>query len=755
MKRQIGQRRLLAELVLAGMLIGGAQAQDQVDLGTVQNDASDINGSASNAGSQSAPAQAPSQASLSETEPASIISRHYIENNTGPGSNYTDLISIAPSVFNVDPNGNGLMESQGLSIRGFQDGQYNVTFDGIPMGDSNDFTHHSTTYFMAQDLGSVTVDRGPGSAATIGDATFGGTIDSKTKDPSAVSGISPYMSAGSFNTKLFGAELDTGTMHNWGDGSAYLDVKQITSDGWDQNAHQRRSNAMFKLLRPVGDNTVISLMSMVDQLDQNPPFGATMTQMQNYGQNFSGISNYPGSQTFSGYNRDVINSDISYLGLNTVQGTWTVDEKLYTYAYRHHGYNGSDNTQPVVTQESNLGTLWNSNDVPGQAMTMQYRSVGDTLRASDHLKSGDLNVGIWYDHQYNTRSQYEVDYTLGGALNPQSGTIANPNYQSAIDRLMSDTLDTLQPYAEFAWKATDDLTVRPGIKYVRFTRHINAPIDQGTKQSLDFGHTWAKALPSLDIHYNLNQNWTSYVQAAEGFLAPNLNTFYTSIPGSSDVQPQNTWNYQWGTVFKTSRFTGDIDVYYIRFTNEILSTYAPGQPHNSLYKVFYNATGASIYKGVEAEGTYYMDFGMSIYANASVNSAHNDSSTYVQGNGTSWLPNTPLHTAAVGLIYDQNGIYASLTDKYVGPNYAGQGGQLYANSPNIMDYQFGGFSVTSLSTSYSFGKDRATKLGLQVDNLFNHSGLYQTNGTGGTSGNEFVFYAIPGRAITASLSTKI
>jgi iron complex outermembrane recepter protein len=66
----------------------------------------------------------------------------------------TDIISFTPSVWTVDPNGPGMMENLDTSIRGFQDGFCNVTFDGIPWGDSNDFTHYSTSYFMPQNIGN-------------------------------------------------------------------------------------------------------------------------------------------------------------------------------------------------------------------------------------------------------------------------------------------------------------------------------------------------------------------------------------------------------------------------------------------------------------------------------------------------------------------------------------------------------------------------------------------------------------------------
>jgi iron complex outermembrane receptor protein len=115
---------------------------------------------------ESAKTQAPSLQPLGVSQPTSVVSQYFIENNIAPSGNFDDAIAIAPSVQSVSPNGPGLMENMVLSIRGFVNGEYNVTFDGIPWGDSNDFTQHSTSYFTGNNEGSVAVDRGPGTAAT-------------------------------------------------------------------------------------------------------------------------------------------------------------------------------------------------------------------------------------------------------------------------------------------------------------------------------------------------------------------------------------------------------------------------------------------------------------------------------------------------------------------------------------------------------------------------------------------------------------
>src|SRR5487761_2702941 len=203
-KRGVSRAVISAWAVLG--VTASALADQAVDLGAVGTTGTGVVTAAENPAS--AIYQAPTQASLLATEPQSIITQHYIQENASAGSNYTDIISIAPSVVSINPNGPGMMETQSMTIRGFSDGQYNVTFDGIPWGDSNDFTHHSTSYFMPQDIGGIVVDRGPGNAGTLGDATFGGTIAVNSKNPTSEAAFTPYATFGSFNTRLFGVEFN-------------------------------------------------------------------------------------------------------------------------------------------------------------------------------------------------------------------------------------------------------------------------------------------------------------------------------------------------------------------------------------------------------------------------------------------------------------------------------------------------------------------------------------------------------------------
>ena len=119
---------------------------------------------------------APSQGSLTARSAQSLISNEYIRNYTSPISDYSQVLQMAPGTFSVSANGPGLGDTKTF-FRGFKDGYYSMTFDGIPFNDTNDPTHHSWVFFPAQTIGSTVFDRSPGSAASIGPSTFGGSVN--------------------------------------------------------------------------------------------------------------------------------------------------------------------------------------------------------------------------------------------------------------------------------------------------------------------------------------------------------------------------------------------------------------------------------------------------------------------------------------------------------------------------------------------------------------------------------------------------
>jgi iron complex outermembrane recepter protein len=747
-REQHGIRLAAMAMGIAGLSCSSAWAQQ----GTASTQLQGVDVTAQHI--DSAPYQAPSKAPLDAIQPTSVISQQYIQNNIAPTSNYDDIVKISPSVMSISPNGPGLQENVALSIRGFQDGQFNVTFDGIPWGDTNDFTHHTTSYFETHDLGDVFVDRGPGGAATIGNATFGGTVALTTKAPSATSQLNPYIGGGSFSTLQGGLEFDTGELHQYGDATAFIDGTRSTSNGYLTYSGQTRENLFAKVVRPVGANTTVTLVGMYNHIHQNVGVGATQAQIDALGPNFM-LSADPTSQNFYDYNLDEIHTDFEYIGVQSHWGEgWSLDNKVYTYAYYHTGLNGLDPNgwTPNGTEVpgSSTGPASFPNDVPGEHLTNNYRSFGDLTRIGKHFGFGDLKFGLWYDNQTNLRELEEVDMTLGDSV--PNVDPDNANGGPAIGRLQHNQVVTAQPYAEFDWKVTDALTITPGLKYNFLRRRTDATVQQKTLVPADIATNYEKLLPSISAHYTITPRWSAYAQVAEGFLAPNLNLFYlpASLAGVSGLNPERTWNYQIGTAWQSERLTVSGDLYWINFNN-LIQKHAEQISPTVTENVYINSGGAD-YKGVEAEATYYIGQGLSVFGNGSINSAK----LTAAGNGGvgSDIAEVPEQTLAGGLIYNRYGIYGSFMDKWIGRRFDS------ANNPN--DQDFSPYSDLMLSAGYTMKNvlsASSVSLKINVDNLLNVTKVDYLAGT--TVGNNPVttnpdplYWTVAGRSVMATLSAN-
>ncbi|MES2041986.1 MAG: TonB-dependent receptor plug domain-containing protein [Pseudomonadota bacterium] len=225
--------------------------------------------------------RAPVQTSLKATQPQSIITATFIEQSVTPLADFNAVARIAPSIGSgVSANGPGLAETK-VTLRGFQDGEYNVTYDGIPFGDTNNPTHHSTSYFPARIIGGMVIERGPGNASNLGQATFGGSINLFSKELSHDFHFSPYATFGSWNTKMLGVQLDSGTSSYFGDTRFMFNASRLTTDGYLTYSGVTEDNYQFKLQRTLGKETVLTVFSTYNKITSYTPDkgGVTLSQV--------------------------------------------------------------------------------------------------------------------------------------------------------------------------------------------------------------------------------------------------------------------------------------------------------------------------------------------------------------------------------------------------------------------------------------------------------------------------------------------
>jgi iron complex outermembrane receptor protein len=616
---------------------------------------------------------APTATPMAETQPTSIVGRSALDAFVAPTGNYDEAIRLSPSVLAIAPNGPGLGEDPTITIRGFADGQYNVTFDGIPFADSDDFTHHSSAYVVTGDLASVTVDRGPGDAATIGDATFGGTVALASISPmSGQPTVSLSGTAGAFGTTQGGLLLETGKAALPGASAAVLGVTASDSDGALDGGAQRRETLFGKLVVPLGPATTLTLVGNLSDTGQSEPVGATRDEIARFGPAVA-LTDDPGSQAYEGYNNSPERTDIAYARLvSTMAGSVPVSDTLYTYGLYRRLEQGLD-----PNGETPNGTAFGPDDVPGESGRNGLRAWGDILRMAVPIGPAlTFDAGAWAERQTNSRFLLETDRTLGDTPNPILPPVPGIPGSGVLDRLQRETLVTAQPYVQLAWRATPSLTVTAGVKGAIFDRAVEAPVMQGTRVPAAFDRTTAAPVPSLAARRTFGPHWSLYAQAARGFLAPTLEEYDVDDPAHASVPPETTWNFQAGANYRANALTLSADLYEILFDDAIGSRTIGNQT------VDYNA-GGILYRGIETELTRALGDGFSLYGNASAETSRES------GTNTGPAPATPQATLTGGLLYRQGAWDASLIDHWVGGEFGDVDRQSWIDPFNQLDASAG------------------------------------------------------------------
>lgn len=203
---------------------------------------------------------APVTASLTTTQPQAAVSRTFID-NANAASDFNQLIAITPSVsISGTSNGTGLGEMKAV-IRGFQDGDYNVTYDSIPFADTNNPTHHSTAFFPSTTIETVVVDRGPGNTSQLGQATYGGNVNMYSRAASDTRGGQVEALQGNWNTFIARAEYQTSRIDSLNGAKLVVTGQFLRSDGALTNSPVNSKNLYAKLVLPLGTANTLTVMS--------------------------------------------------------------------------------------------------------------------------------------------------------------------------------------------------------------------------------------------------------------------------------------------------------------------------------------------------------------------------------------------------------------------------------------------------------------------------------------------------------------
>ncbi len=167
------------------------------------------------------------------------------------GQEMPALLSLTPSVtFYADSGGpNGYSY---FSIRGVQMTRLNVTFDGMPLNDPEDSAFYFANFGdFAGALGSIQVQRGVGTS-TWGAASYGGSVNFQSLEPSDGFGVGAGLSGGSFGTWRANASVQSGLL---GSGLKFwVKAALQETDGYRDNSGVKQGSVYFGLARETADS---------------------------------------------------------------------------------------------------------------------------------------------------------------------------------------------------------------------------------------------------------------------------------------------------------------------------------------------------------------------------------------------------------------------------------------------------------------------------------------------------------------------
>lgn len=691
-------------LTVLACAINSAFAADITDLGAV--------GATDSTVTSTAAATAPSQSPLSARSAQSEVSDDAIRNYTSPVADFAQVIDKTPGIFSFSPNGVGLGDSP-IVMRGMSDSNAVISFDGIPWNDTNGVSHHTWVFFPSPFLGGATVDRSPGSAATIGQATFVGSINLLSRKMEPKQRTSVTASDGTWNTTLFGLEHETGQFGKDGASNLLVNVHEMKSDGYQDYNKQTRDAFSAKYQYAVSDNTAVTAFTSYIRLKTNTPKFKGVTRANYDAQNYTAmLSADPTKGNYFGYNFYDINTNFNYVGITSNLGDgWMLDDKVYVYRYwnKQNYDNFAYNADGITLKAST-----NPSATSGVDKLNSYVTKGNVLRLTQESSIGILRTGLWYDVADSYRYQAKAD--------PRTWVWAGlPNFSETY------TTTTVQPYLEYEIKATEKLHITPGIKYASYKQDFNHLADNGGAvgslngaPSVSNSVSYSDVLPSLDLHYQLQPNWAAYAQYAVGDQIPDTGVF--DVPNAQVASPPKltkSRTFQFGSVFQSEQYTLDADIYHTKLDN----SYTVGtDPVTSL--PIYPLVGNKIIQGVEAESNIMLGGGFSLYVNGTYGTAKYDTGLWVAG--------APADTESLTLTYAEAGWKTGLENQRIGKRYADDSTkaihQAFTIDPTLMTNLFVNYTFKNLSHIAKQGKVQ-----FSINNLLNRHDILDVSGAAGSS----------------------
>ncbi len=608
------------------------------------------------------------------------------------------LLAETPGVYAYSDAGNGIGYSY-VKIRGFPQRRVAVTINGIPL---NDPETHEVYWVDHPDLvssgQSLQVQRGVGSAL-YGASAVGGSVNLETVSIPPERRISIQAGAGSYDTKRFSLEYESGLLDNqysltgrysriesqgyrelswsrlW---SYYLSAARI--DPWitsrlnlyggPEQLHLAyygvdRSYLDGALTRDAKQDRRLNPLNWRNETDNFFEPHYELIQDVKLGERTALTSStfyFPGKGYYDDFPYGPQSFDSRHLP------TFEVDsDSLYPASYYATDSTGAPAVQPdgrfLVIGSDMTQRLW-----------VRNRHMGWVPRARYSHGKGELTVGgEWREHE----GRHWGELTWSQAL--PLGTEPNHVFYDYTGRVRS-----LSGFAQEGYLLRADLKLTGSLQW-RQTRYA---IGKDRYSGYDFHLTYSFLNPRVGLNWNATERWNVFGNYAHTKTEPTLSEIYqaddpTAVPlfrvvdvanhvyEDPLIHPELLSDYETGVGYRNGNSYLKLTGFKLDFRDEIV----PNGQITSLGVPITGNAARSAHEGVEVEGGWAHPSGLEVSGNVSLSrNRFRDYREYVDSTtvndfGGNTIAGFPSRLANVTLGYRRGGARMALTLNEVGRQY--------------------------------------------------------------------------------------
>lgn len=640
-----------------------------------------------------------------------VISKSKIEDKN-LGQDMPFLLKNATSVVTTSDAGAGIGYTS-MRIRGISNNQVNVTFNGVPVNDSDS---HGVFWVDFPDISSssngITIQRGVGTSSN-GAQAFGASVNLETNKRNKKTFADLMTTYGSFNSQKYMVSAGSGDFAN---NKFNVDARAsyVKSDGYIDRAKSKLFSAALNARYMPNKNTEFHIMNIFGHENTYQAWnGVTQEDIKNYGRTFNGSGAIWGDTGITGfYDNEVDNYDQNHL-----------------HAYWKQRWNSNWTSKATLHYTRGIGYYENYK---------QSRKLAEFRLKDFNQEKADLIRRKYLDNHFygailNAEGRFgdDLKFYFGAAANKYIGDhygkvhdVIDATYSRISDKFYEnrsnktefsgfvkalERIDNVEFFGDFQFR-----TIQYDANYV------NNGKNEGNDDFLPFDKNYTFYNPKLGINYNLSDG---KIYASYG-LTHREPTRDDIINNMDNIKPETLHDFELG--YQTHSFIDlGINAYYMYYINQLVLT---GEIDNVGAFIRSNV-GKSYRAGVELDFakrmlndkvTFFGNFTYSKNKNIDYKKEINGA---IQNLGNTDLSFAPEFITSFG--FDVNpvkGLKLNVTNKYVSDQYL--------NNEENNDLKLNDYFITDFLARYEFslGKSNA-EISLLVNNVFDR--MYANNGYDG------------------------